>query len=493
MSFDLSKVLNGVSNLDTGANNRERLEYIDIGLIDSDPNNFYSLDGIDQLAANIELLGLQQPLRVRANPADSDRVIIVSGHRRRAALALLVEEGKTQFASVPCLREQDAGSESLQELRLIYANADTRAMTSAELSQQAERVEALLYQLKEEGVEFPGRMRDHVAEACKVSKSKLARLKVIREHLIEEFQPIYKANVLNESTAYELAQQPTEIQSFTLQMLKVQDDGRDNNPIEKLNANYVRQAVKVYNLYDPLVCAKDNQPCSNRGNMELKHMGLLHSYCSCEQYKCCMECPQLRHCKMACGKCAEKKARLKAEDDLRKEAEAAREKQEKMRTVVITNGIRKIWSIFAEARENAGVTIEEYLELFEIEYPSAETWRTMESGEYHFTRYSSTPYGTSCVANDMDCIQSLFLTADLFGCTVDHLVGRKSDSGPAWRHGEPPTSGWYTVIMDTGCSRSYQCFYFDNIRKVWSFDKATTRLVDNEFVHGWTPMPNEDA
>lgn len=38
-------------------------------------------------------------------------------------------------------------------------------------------------ELKEEGVEFPGRMRDHVAEACKVSKSKIARLKVIREGL----------------------------------------------------------------------------------------------------------------------------------------------------------------------------------------------------------------------------------------------------------------------------------------------------------------------
>ena len=40
----------------------------------------------------------------------------------------------------------------MSELRLIMANSDTRQLTSAEISQQAERVEMLLYQLKEEGV-----------------------------------------------------------------------------------------------------------------------------------------------------------------------------------------------------------------------------------------------------------------------------------------------------------------------------------------------------
>lgn len=75
-------------------------------------------------------------------------------------------------------------SPAMAELRLIYANADTRQLSSADIVKQAERVETLLYQLKEEGVAFPGRMRDHVAQACKISKSKLARLKVIQENLI---------------------------------------------------------------------------------------------------------------------------------------------------------------------------------------------------------------------------------------------------------------------------------------------------------------------
>ena len=169
---------------------REQIEYIDLNLIDSDPNNFYELSGIDELASNILLCGLQQPIRVR--DGEGGRVVIVSGHRRKAALEYLSEEGHVQFNKAPCIREKEIGSPALQELRLIYANSDTRRMSSADLSHQAERVEALLYQLKEEGYEFPGRMRDHVAQACKVSKTKLSNLKVIRENLCPQWKKAWE-------------------------------------------------------------------------------------------------------------------------------------------------------------------------------------------------------------------------------------------------------------------------------------------------------------
>jgi hypothetical protein len=139
-------------------------------------------------------------------------VIIISGHRRRAAIRKLVEDGREDLRKIPCIRETGEGSAALQELRLIYANSDTRKLSDAEISKQAERVEALLYQLKEEGYEFPGRMRDHVAEACKVSASKLARLKVIRDGLIESFSARYEQSQLAEQTAYTLARLPQETQ-----------------------------------------------------------------------------------------------------------------------------------------------------------------------------------------------------------------------------------------------------------------------------------------
>ena len=57
MAFNLGDALRGVSELGTG---REQIEYIRLELIDEDPNNFYNLSGIDELAANIELCGLQR-------------------------------------------------------------------------------------------------------------------------------------------------------------------------------------------------------------------------------------------------------------------------------------------------------------------------------------------------------------------------------------------------------------------------------------------------
>ena len=213
---DITDFLKGVSGLDTGVG-RKQIEYIDIEQLHPDPNNFYKLDGIEELAANIELLCLQQPVVVRK--AD-EGYMIVSGHRRCAALRRLVEDGREDLRQVPCLVEKEAGSPELQELRLIYANADTRIMTSAELSRQAERVEELLYKLKEQGMEFPGRMRDHVAEACRMSKSKLARLKVIRENLKpENLRKAWEEGRLNESCAYEIARRPAMAQDMAGEVL----------------------------------------------------------------------------------------------------------------------------------------------------------------------------------------------------------------------------------------------------------------------------------
>lgn len=191
---------------------REGSRYIDIGDLVADERNFYELSGIDALAANIELIGLQQPIRVRELSGNPGKFRIVSGHRRRAAIQKLVEEGREDLRSVHCIVETVECSEAMQELRLIYANSDTRKMSSAELSRQAERVEALLYQLKEEGFEFPGRMRDHVAQACQTTKSKLSRLKVIREKLQPMLLRDWEEGSLSDSLAYRIAREPEYIQ-----------------------------------------------------------------------------------------------------------------------------------------------------------------------------------------------------------------------------------------------------------------------------------------
>ena len=147
MAFDLGEALKNVSNSGTG---REQLEYIRLDLIDSDPNNFYQLSDIDELAANIELCGLQQPVRVRPNPENSERYMIVSGHRRRAALERLAKDDPERWQEVPCIVSRDVVSPALQQLQLIFANSNTRKMTDSEIATQAAQTKKLLYQLKEQ-------------------------------------------------------------------------------------------------------------------------------------------------------------------------------------------------------------------------------------------------------------------------------------------------------------------------------------------------------
>ena len=210
MAFDIASVLKGAA----AKTEQEQIVYIPLEDIVPNPDNFYTLEGIEDLAANIELIGLQQPLRIR--PGKDGKYVVVSGHRRRAACLLISHgdsEGSHMFdQGVPCIIDNDACSDSMRELRLIFANSSTRVMTPADLSRQAERVEELLYQLKEEGVKFPGRMRDHVAKACAVNATKLANLHAIRSKLIPELLEEFDANRLNESVAYRISQERETVQ-----------------------------------------------------------------------------------------------------------------------------------------------------------------------------------------------------------------------------------------------------------------------------------------
>ena len=208
--FNLGEYLRQSSDENVLKSDTEQIVRIPLDLIDPDENNFYSLNGLEGLAANIETVGLMDPIRVRPN---GDRYTVVSGHRRCAACMMIQEDGSHMFdAGVPCIVETGAASEAMRELRLIYANAATRVMSSAEQSKQAERVTELLYRLKEEGVEFPGRMREHVAEACRISASKLGRLNAIRAHLAAPLLERYDRGEMSEVVAYRLSQEETELQ-----------------------------------------------------------------------------------------------------------------------------------------------------------------------------------------------------------------------------------------------------------------------------------------
>jgi len=198
----------GVPGMDTGL---EQIEYIPIDKIDPDDRNFYSVGDVSELAASIEMVGLQQPLRVRSG--ERGHVTVVSGHRRRAAILLIRDGGSTMFErGVPCIRERGDVSKEWQELRLIYGNSATRILTASEISIQSEKVTEILGKLEEQGVKFPGRTRDHVAAILQTSKSRVGRLHAIRANLVPELLQEFDGGGLGETVAYRLSQEDATVQ-----------------------------------------------------------------------------------------------------------------------------------------------------------------------------------------------------------------------------------------------------------------------------------------
>jgi ParB family chromosome partitioning protein len=486
-SFDMgafAKTLKtDVSKLDTTG--REQIQYISIDLIDDDPNNFYELSGIDELAANIELCGLQQPIRVRAG--EGGRYTIVSGHRRRAALRKLVEDGRTEYQETPCIVEQTEGvSAAMQELRLIFANSDTRQMTSAEQSKQAERAEALLYQLKEEGVEFPGRMRDHVAEACKLSKTKLARLKVIREKLIPLWSELWKKDKVNEDTAYELAKLPEDYQR------KLYDAKQDGS--FSLYGNSVETWGKELAALDAITCPKGEQCCTNADNMwqRIIKQDYVSKNCDaryCSKATCCKGCQQLYSCKYACDHFAAEIAKHKAEAKVQKKTE--REAQKAKEAAHIAK-VTASWARFHAARSAAKMTTQFFLKQVYAQDKDRsymyDSWRAKQWAERE--RGEGITDSSPCFADGLSQAD-LVRMADILGCSVDYLLGRVDDPQPftsEWKNAleEYPDEGRFLFVCDAFGAVQPSVYWNGDYMDATPASVANTRL---KHIHLWMYQP----
>lgn len=411
MAFNLGDALKGVSAVNTG---REQIEYISLDRLDEDPNNFYLLSGIDELAANIELCGLQQPIRVRPIP-DSDRYMIVSGHRRRAAICALAQEDPEKWREVPCIVEQAAVSKSLQQLRLIYANAHTRKMTPAETSRQAEEVTNLLYQLKEEGYEFPGRMRDHVAEAVGVSKTKLARLKVIRENLDTSWVDAWEDGTLTEAQAYALAKMPPFWQSI------IKDNWERSIP--GLYADTIDRIHDKFNRVNDIKCGYGLTICEHTSSMMAKLSK--ETWCTpCTG--CCFDCSDLRTCKNCCPQALEKQKELKAAN------KAERQEERKHQEDLDRPGAefaKMVYQRIGEARSQNDVSVETLTKARGVFYSASidiPKQLSMESGDGKYSPNTYLPLGTSVRACDL---MQVVAVADALQCSVDYLLGRTEEMG----------------------------------------------------------------
>lgn len=180
------------------------------------PRNFYPRPdnaALAELMESIRANGLLEPPTVVA--AGEGKYRLISGHSRMAAVRLLAssrdESEAKRFAAVLCRVLPDMTPEQ-EECAVIEANRQ-RVKSPALLAQEAERLTAMYIRRREAGEELPGRIRDRVAEAMQVNKTKLANLSAIKRGLkVPGIVRKWEAGDIPEAAALEIARMDDETQ-----------------------------------------------------------------------------------------------------------------------------------------------------------------------------------------------------------------------------------------------------------------------------------------
>lgn len=279
--------------------------------------NFYAVDDVEDLRNSIQMHGLLDPITVTPD-AEDGYYLLISGHRRHKAWGLLRAEDPETYARIPAMIRRFE-SKHMAELALIMANSTARVLTPAEVGRQAERIERLLYELKEEGYTFNGRMRDQVAKACQVSASRIGRLKLIREKLAKCWMPRWEDGSLAEDTAYKLARLPSEFQERLAKVLRKPTSEQISNVAELYEKGERWVNEKGMKCPDGTLC--------QHFNSFLVHDAKCYSYNRCKGKKCCMKCEEATRNYSRCSSaCARAKTAYDL-DNAERAAKAERERQ----------------------------------------------------------------------------------------------------------------------------------------------------------------------
>ena len=472
MAFDLSEVLKDVSTPDTG---RDTISYLPYASLLPDIDNGYSMDGIEELARSIELVGLQQPLRVREVKDGGVVYMLISGHRRHAALGKILKRNPDAFPDgVPCIIDRGESSPALQELKLLLGNADNRKQTPADEAQQLERMSDCIRRLENEGYQFPGRHRDWLSKMSGMSKSKIGRLEAIRKHLSTTWLKLFTDGKLPESVAYAMQQIPEKYQEIYYELCmsakpRVQP------------ASLIEYTVKIYGQSvshaESMVCTVDDHggdPCIwkeqliREGNARpgwVVHHGRCSGFNRCTA--CCSSCDRLAVCENVCPRMQEKAKILSAEKkakDEAKEAELAaqreqtrRENEERHRKE--QESLDGMWRRMGERRRALGLDVPTAYSMAEPDDEDIAYIVEVESNggadEDPFSFF------------DIWTPEDICGLADRLRCSIDYLYGRTPrptrpagvsdpDTELDWLTGEPPHEGRYLCLVDMNDAKLHE-------------------------------------
>lgn len=209
---DVAAILGGqlakVSDSDTP------VKLIPLNKITRNTLNFYPAlddDAMDALVDSIKANGLLEPLTVV--PQD-DFYRLISGHNRFSALLRLqAQAGAVGGYNQEVLCRVLPPMTPEQELTAVIEANRQRIKSDALLAEEAKRLTEAYTKRREAGENLPGRIRDRVAEAMQISKTKLANLNAIRNGIkVPGIMARWERDEIPEAAALEIARLPVEAQ-----------------------------------------------------------------------------------------------------------------------------------------------------------------------------------------------------------------------------------------------------------------------------------------
>lgn len=207
MGFNINKLMNAVTageGLETVEKDFKPLR-LDYEKIKVTVHNKYSMDDIEELAAGIELAGgLHEPLIL--GRVDGE-YWLASGHRRRAAIDLLVRGGAEHFRMVDCRCKEM--SEAEFRIHVLIGNTFNRHYTDYDKMMEAEEWKSALKAAQKEKLlilEHGERVRDYVARIMGTSPTVVGDYGRINKNAVPEIKEQFKEGVIGVSTAAAVSQ-----------------------------------------------------------------------------------------------------------------------------------------------------------------------------------------------------------------------------------------------------------------------------------------------
>ena len=219
-------------NIDSAGDSKPRMEQRWVWLNQIEPDEFnekiYNVSGVEALADDIKLNGLLQFPLVRYMPGG--KYMIISGHRRVAAIRLLAKEDPEQWKMIPVILDPDKDDTSAH-IKLISANAVNRELSQGEIMKQTLKMYSLLTEQKKKE-NLPGRVRDMVAKKLNMSAGAVGEYMTIEQNLIFYLKQDFLKGELSKAVAVELSKLNTADQMNWLDRIRAG---------EKVTADGVRQ------------------------------------------------------------------------------------------------------------------------------------------------------------------------------------------------------------------------------------------------------------